>query len=68
MRFIGDPNDLYKEILNIVRSSRKYLYIVSPYIEFEKDCSSITAFKNSFIYAMNRNMNITIITRSKDPH
>jgi len=37
MRFIGDPNDLYKEILNIVMNSNEYLYIVSPYIGFEKD-------------------------------
>ena len=55
MRFIGDPNDLYKEILNIVRSSNEYLYIVSPYIGFEKDNSSIIVFRNSFIDALHHN-------------
>ncbi len=30
MKFIGNPNDLHKEILSIVRNSKEYLYIVSP--------------------------------------
>lgn len=67
MRFIGDPNDLYKEILSIVRRSKIYLYIISPFIGFEKDNSSIKAFKDSFNEALNRHIDICIITRGRDP-
>ena len=67
MKFIGDPNDLYKEILSIVRNSKEYLYIVSPYIGFEKDSSHLKAFKNAFREALKRNVNISIITRGRDP-
>ena len=67
MKFIGDPNDLYKEILSIVRNSKEYFYIVSPYIGFEKDSSYLKAFKDAFREALKRNVNISIITRGRDP-
>ena len=67
MKFIGDPNDLYKKILSIVRNSKEYLYIVSPYIGFEKDSSDLKAFKYAFRDALKRNVNVSIITRGRDP-
>ena len=67
MNFIGDPNKLYKKILSIVRNSKEYLYIVSPYIGFEKDSSHLKAFKLAFRDALKRNVKINIITRGKDP-
>lgn len=67
MRFIGDLNDLYKAILIIIRDSNKFLYIVSPYIGFEKDNSSIKAFKVAFNDALNRFVKVCIITRGGDP-
>jgi len=67
MKFIGDPNDLYKKILSVVRNSKEYLYILSPYIGFEKDSSHLKAFKDAFRDALKRNVNISIITRGRDP-
>jgi len=66
MRFIGDTNDLYKEILNIMRCSNRFLYIVSPYLGFEKDNSSIKAFRSAFRDTLNRYVNVCIITRGRD--
>lgn len=68
MRFIGDPNDLYKTILNIIRKSRNFIYIVSPYMGFETNYSSIKALRTAFNDAIKRNVKITIITRGKDAH
>lgn len=67
MKFIGDPNEMYKEILSIVRNSKEYLYIVSPYVGFEKDFSSIKAFKEAFRDAFERHVKISVITRGRDP-
>ena len=66
MKFIGDRNDLYKEILSILRNSKEYLYILSPFIGFEKDNSSIKAFKYAFRDALfNRNVNIVNYKRER---
>lgn len=68
MRFIGDPNELYKTILRIVRESKTFLYIVSPYLRFKKNNTSIKAFRKAFIDALNRSVRIWIITRGMDAH
>ena len=67
IRFIGDPNELYKTILRIIRESKTFLYIVSPYLSFEKNDTSLKAFRNAFIDAINRHVKIWIITRGMDP-
>lgn len=67
MRFIGDPNELYKTILNIIRDSKTFLYIVSPYMSFEKDYTSIKALRYAINDAMKRHVEICIITRGMDP-
>jgi hypothetical protein len=53
--------------LEIVRTANSFLYIVSPYISFEKNFSSINAFRNAFFNARNRNVAIRIVTRGRDP-
>lgn len=68
MRFIGDPNDLYKTVLNIIRKSKNFIYIVSPYMSFKTNYSSIKALRSAFNDAIKRKVKITIITRGKDTH
>ncbi|MEE9376739.1 MAG: phospholipase D-like domain-containing protein [Candidatus Lokiarchaeia archaeon] len=67
LKFINNKDELYKTILRIIRESKKYLYIVSPYMSFEKGSSSINALRFAIIDAMKRHINIIIITRGNDP-
>lgn len=67
MKFIGDTNELYKTILRIIREAKKFLYIVSPYMGFEKNNTSIKALRYAVIDAMKRHVKICIITRGMDP-
>ena len=66
LKFISDPNELYKTILKIIRESKEFLYIVSPYMSFKKDNSSINATRIAITEALNRGIKIDIITRGKD--
>lgn len=66
MKFLGDNNKLYRAILGIIRESTQFLFIVSPYVEFQKDNTSLVALKSAIEDAIIRGVKIYLLTRGRD--
>lgn len=55
MKILTNSNIIYDEIEKLVENSKEFLYLISPYIEFEiKDRNSYKKFKKSINLAIKK--------------
>lgn len=69
MKILTNSNIIYGEIEKLIENSKEFLYLISPYIEFEiKDHDSYKKFKKSINLAIKNNVNVNFISRLPDSY
>jgi len=69
MKILTNSNIIYGEIEKLVENSQEFLYLISPYIEFEiKDHNSYEKFKKSINLAIKNNVKVSFISRQPDAY
>lgn len=69
MKILTNSNIVYGEIEKIVENSNEFVYLVSPYIEFEiKNHNSYEKFKKAIEIAIKKNVKVNFISRLPDEY
>jgi len=67
MKILTNSNIIYGEIEKLLENSKQFVYLVSPYIEFEiKDHDSYEKFTNAINLAIKNNVKVNFISRQPD--
>jgi len=67
MKVLDNPFAIANEILQIIKESNEFVYLISPYSQFERDLSTeLKLIKDAIINSLKRNVDVNFITRSSD--
>ena len=67
MKILDNPFALADEILQIIKDSKEFLFLVSPYAQFEKNGTiELKTIKDAIIDSLKRDVNVNFITRDPD--
>lgn len=67
MKILDNSLSISNEILSIIKKSKEFLYLISPYIQFGKySLTELKAMKKSITKALKRDINVNLITRTLD--
>jgi len=67
MKILTNSNIIFGQIEKLIENSKEFLYLVSPYIEFEiKDRDSYNKFKKAINLAIRKNVKVNFISRLPD--
>ncbi|KKM98234.1 hypothetical protein LCGC14_1160080 [marine sediment metagenome] len=65
MKILDNPLSISNEILQIVKESNEFLYLISPCIQFGKNSyTELKLMKNAIIKSLKRNIDVNFITRT----
>jgi len=69
MKILTNSNIIFGQIEKLIENSKEFLYLISPYIEFEiKDRDSYNKFKKAISLAIKNNIKINFISRLPDAY
>lgn len=64
MKVLDNPFAITNEVLKIIKNSHEFLYLVSPYFQFERDESTeLKLIKDAIINSLKRKVDVNFITR-----
>ncbi|HEC37919.1 hypothetical protein LCGC14_0757100 [marine sediment metagenome] len=67
MKVLDNPFAITNEILQIIKDSKDFLYLVSPYTQFEREESTeLKIIKDAIISSLKRNVDVNFITRDPE--
>jgi HKD family nuclease len=67
MKVLDNPFAITNEILQIVKDSKEFLFLVSPYTQFERrNTTELKIIKDAIINSLRREVDVVFITREPD--
>ena len=72
MKVLDNPFAIANEILQIIKESNEFVYLISPYSQFERGSfikfTELKKIKDATIKSLKRNVDVNFITRSTDDY
>ena len=67
MKILDNPLSISNEILQVIKESTEFLYLISPYIQFGKSLyTELKLMKNAILKALKSGIDVNLITRTLD--
>ncbi len=67
MKILDNPLSISNEILQVIKESNEFLYLISPYIQFGKSLyTELKLMKNAILKALKSGIDVNLITRTLD--